>query len=188
MNLVRVLRIVPAVLMLVGPASADPSGQAGPAQLDQLFAELKTACGIEEGRAVEAKIVAIWLRSGDAEVDTMMHWANTALSIGSYELAINYLDTIVVTKPDFAEGWSRRATAYFYLGDFERSLDDIERTLALEPRHFGAIAGLGLVRERQGRLEEALEAFDRALAIDPNLEDIRIHKFLIEDKLGRRKL
>ena len=86
------------------------------------------------------------------------------------------------------KGGAGARTVYFYMGDLERALADIDRVLALEPRHFGAIAGIGLIKEQQGKLEEAVEAYARALAIDPNLEDIRVHKFLVEDRLGRRKL
>lgn len=183
-----VLRRVAAALValvLLKPALVE-AASTDVAQLNQLFAELKAAPDSAKGRDLERQIVQMWLRSGDPEVDQLMQWAVTAMSIESYTLALSYLDSVVVAAPQFAEGWNKRATVYFYLGHDSESLADIERTLALEPRYFGAFAGLGMIKLRQGKDEEALDAFKRALAIDPNLDDIKSQMFLLEDKLGRK--
>jgi tetratricopeptide (TPR) repeat protein len=87
--------------------------------------------------------------------------------------ARSHLDTLVALEPDFAEAWNKRATVYFYQGEYERSLADISRVLALEPRHFGALNGLGMIFERTGRKAEALEAFRNALAIHPQMPAIQ---------------
>ncbi len=155
------------------------------AQLDALFAKLKVAPDVEQGRAIESDIVDLWLESGDAEVDRLMGYAIAAMNLNSYTLALNYLDTIVATKPDYAEGWNKRATVYYLMDRFDESVADIEKTLALEPRHFGALAGLGMIMERIGDKERAIEVFKAALDIDPNLEDIRVEMFLLQDQLHK---
>jgi len=154
-------------------------------RLDALFAKLKAAQGVEEGRAIERDIVHLWLQSGDAEVDKLMGYAIAAMNIQAYTLALNYLDTVVVTKPDYAEGWNKRATVYFMVDRLEDSIADIERTLALEPRHFGALAGLGMIMVKLGDKKRAIEAFKAALAIDPNLEDVKIELYVLEDQLRK---
>jgi len=154
-------------------------------RLDALFADLKTAQSAEEGRAIERDIVHLWLESGDAEVDRLMGYAIAAMNLQAYTLALNYLDTVVLTKPDYAEGWNKRATVYFLVDRLQDSIADIQRTLALEPRHFGALAGLGMIMVKLGDKERAIEAFKAALAINPSLEDVRVELYVLEDQLRK---
>jgi tetratricopeptide (TPR) repeat protein len=184
-----------AALPEVAPAAtnADSAGEPPSAttdlgraeRLDALFADLKTAQNVEAGRAIERDIVHLWLESGDAEVDRLMGYAIAAMNIQAYTLALNYLDTVVLTKPDYAEGWNKRATVYFLVDRLQDSIADIQRTLALEPRHFGALAGLGMIMVKVGDKERAVEAFKAALAINPNLEDVRVELYLLEDQLRK---
>jgi tetratricopeptide (TPR) repeat protein len=154
----------------VSTGEEEPAGAPGRAErLDQLFAELKAAKSIGESRHIEARIWAAWLDSGDAEIDRMMSQAIAAMSGGDFVEAIAHLDRIIESKPDYAEGWNKRATVYFLINDYERSLEDVARTLELEPRHFGALSGLGMIMVRLGDKRQALEAFKRALEVDPNL-------------------
>jgi tetratricopeptide (TPR) repeat protein len=170
------------------PATPGASTQANPARsqkLDQLFAGLKAAKSEEEGMALEGQIVGLWLQSGDAKIDQQMEWALTAMDLGAADLALSYLDSIVLSSPQYVEGWNKRATLYFYLGRFEESLSDIDRTLALEPRHFGAMAGKGMIMEAMGQDQKAIDAFKQALAVDPQLTDVQLEMFLLQDKLKR---
>ncbi len=172
------------------PAAAAPSRPAKAAELDSLFAALKSVTDEGDARIVETRIQELWLDSGDAEVNRLMGTAIAAVDAGAYTLAIGYLDSIVLRKPDYAEGWNKRATVYWLMGAddhsfYEKSLADIDRTLALEPRHWGALAGRGWIMQDLGKDQEALTAYRQSLAIDPWREDVLVSLRLLEDKLGK---
>ena len=155
------------------PASVAPINPEKPVRLNRLFAALQIAPSPEAGKAIEQDILAEWLRSGDVEVDQLMASAIQQMDIGLPSLALGTLDTIVARRPDYIEGWNKRATLYFYVGAYDKSLADIAATLQLDPRHFGALAGLGMIMVKYGDRSRALTAFERAYAVDPELDDIR---------------
>ncbi len=140
-------------------------------QLDALFAALKTVRTEEEGDALVAEIWRVWLQSGKPELDAAMQQAVNFMAVGLGALAMPILDDILAKAPDWAEAWNKRATLLYLMGEHDRSLADIERVLALEPRHFGALAGIGLIRMAKGEPREALAAFRRALAVNPFLKE-----------------
>ncbi len=166
-------------LLAVQASAQSPSPPAVPADeaatrirhLDALFAHLKTTSVEEEGDAMVAEIWKLWLQSGRPEMDALMEQAVALMGNGLPALAMPLLDDIVARAPEWAEGWNKRATLFYVLGDHDRSLADIDRTLALEPRHFGALAGLGLIRVARGENRAALAAFRRALAVNPFLKE-----------------
>ncbi len=187
------LPLSPATAAAV-PVAPDAAAQISPsakaAELDSLFAALKAISDDSDARIVEARIQALWRDSGDAEVNRLMDYAIAAINARAYTLAIGYLDSIVLRKPDFAEGWNKRATVFWLMGAsdpsfYAMSLADIDRTLALEPRHWGALAGRGMILQDLGKDRQAIDAFRRALAIDPFREDVRVGLRLLEDKLGK---
>jgi len=141
--------------------------------LDDLFEQLAAAETPELALAIGQKIQAKWLDSGSDTVDVLMSRAAVALRGSKYGLALDLLDVVVTLKPDYAEGWNRRATVYYMEQDFGRSLADIERTLALEPRHWGALSGLAIIQRRIGEEDKALATFRRALEINPGLKNAR---------------
>ncbi|HMB75619.1 MAG TPA: tetratricopeptide repeat protein [Kiloniellaceae bacterium] len=147
------------------PAAADQND----ARLDDLFVQLKGTEDFEHARRVEISIWRIWTASNDDAVNTLMVEGTTAMTDRDLHRALRYFDQVVAIAPDFAEGWNKRATIYYLLGDYEASLADIEKTLEREPRHFGALAGRGLVLISLNRPQEALEAYEEALAIHPHL-------------------
>jgi len=151
------------------PAGAD---QKDP-RLDKLFTQLKAATTPEESQPIEAKIWEIWMESGDQNVDALMAIGNSALNDEDYGQAYRAFGRVVQLAPNFAEGWNKRATALYLLGRFDDSMKDIAKTLALEPRHFGALSGLGLCNTQLDKEKEALDAFEKALAINPNMPGIR---------------
>ncbi|WP_417694263.1 tetratricopeptide repeat protein [Roseibium sp.] len=140
-------------------------------RLDGLFAELAVAEGKTQARIRAHRIQVLWLKSGSDTVDLLMRRAAIALQQEDLILAQDLLDVVVTLAPEFAEGWNRRATVFYMKSDFSKSLADIERTLALEPRHWGALSGLGIIQRRLGQDKRALETFRRALSIHPGLEN-----------------
>lgn len=146
----------------VGPVWADG------AKLDDLFAKLRAADAGESQR-LERDIWTEWSKSGSPAFDLLLQRGREALAQGDYEAAIEHLTALTDHAPDFAEGWNARATAYYQAGEFGPSIADIQHTLALNPRHFGALSGFGMMLEELGRNKEALEVYQSALAIHPHL-------------------
>ena len=98
------------------------------------------------------------------------------MSLGYYRRAIDYFNKVIVAKPNFAEAWNKRATAYFMMGNFTLSMQDIRKTLQLEPRHFGAMDGMGLIFIHLNQPEKAIKIYDQMLEIFPNSVDTKIKK------------
>jgi tetratricopeptide (TPR) repeat protein len=140
--------------------------------LDELFARLPENAKIPAGERIEQEILRRFNRSGSATADLLMGWASEAMEEKDYPLALDVLDQILVIKPDFAEAWNKRATVYFMMDNYGASLSDIRETLALEPRHFGALAGFGMILKAMDRNDEAIKVLKRAIEINPRLEDV----------------
>jgi tetratricopeptide (TPR) repeat protein len=141
--------------------------------LDELFEKLANAAPNPAGRAIESEVLKRLADSGSETVDLLMRWAMQAIDEKKYAMALDLLDQALVLKPDFAEAWNKRATVNFLREDYAASLTDIRQTLALEPRHFGALSGLGIILQETGKKEEALVVFRKALEIDPLLQKVR---------------
>jgi tetratricopeptide (TPR) repeat protein len=141
--------------------------------LDELFAELPEQAGSPPGKRIEAEILKRLNQSGSDTADLLMSWATSAIEAKNYALALDILDQIVLIKPDFAEGWNKRATVHFLMNDYASSLSDVRQTLALEPRHFGALAGLGMIFQSMDRNREAVRVYRRALDINPQLDRVK---------------
>jgi tetratricopeptide (TPR) repeat protein len=154
--------------------------------LDFLFGALKAAPDETSAKHVEARIWAIWLQTPSDTVALLMTRAKTAMDAQNSDVALQLLDAVVKLRPDYVEGWNRRATLYYLKNDYARSLQDIEQVLAREPRHFGALAGLGMIMQDLGDDKRALDAFRRALAVNPHLDKVpELVKTLTEKVEGR---
>lgn len=139
-------------------------------RLDVLFSALKVSDTVESSRVLESQIWAIWLEPPlGSEIGYILRDGMEAMQTGRPADALEAFDKVTKDEPDFAEGWNKRATVFYMLGDLQRSAADIQRTVALEPRHFGAWSGLGLVNLALGDKQAALKAFDAALEIHPQL-------------------
>jgi tetratricopeptide (TPR) repeat protein len=143
------------------------------ATLDDLFSRLTAAKDETEAKGIANLIERRWLRSGSDTADLLMTRATEAINAKEYPLAIELLDRVIALQPDWAEAWNRRATAFFLLDDPASSMADIRQVLSREPRHFGAWAGLGHIYMSGGDKRRALEAYRKALAIYPRLEQVR---------------
>jgi tetratricopeptide (TPR) repeat protein len=154
--------------------------------LDTLFAALKIAPDEASAKAIEDRIWATWLVSGSDTCTLLMTRVKDATDDKDYDLAIRLLDAVIALKPDYVEAWNRRATVYYLKQDYGHALADLRMVLAKEPRHFGAFSGLGLILQDIGDDKHALEAYRKALAIDPHLENIpEVVKTLSEKVEGR---
>ena len=140
--------------------------------LDRLFEALKIAPDDESAKYIENRIWAVWMASASDTADLLMNRVKTASEAKDFDLAIKLLDAIIDLKPDYVEAWNRRATIFYMKKEFGRAIADIHEVLAREPRHFGALSGLGIILQEVGDEKEALEAFRRALTIHPHLERI----------------
>jgi tetratricopeptide (TPR) repeat protein len=150
-------------------AHAQLTAESHDARLDMLFGQLKRAGNEADAKIIADQIWAEWRDSGGATVDLLMQWAGEATKKKDYAAALDFLDQVTVLAPEFAEGWNQRATVHFLMHDYAKSMADIETTLSLEPRHFGAISGMGAIFQAVGKKKLALDAYERALAIYPML-------------------
>jgi hypothetical protein len=154
--------------------------------LDKLFEALKIAPSDESAKFVENRIWALWLSSGGDTAGLLMTRVKTAVDGKDFDLAVKLLTAIIDIRPDYVEAWNRRATVLYMQKDFGAALNDIREVLAREPRHFGALSGLGMILQELGDEKHALDAFRRALAVHPHLERIPdLVKKLTEKVEGR---
>ena len=143
------------------------------ARLDPLFARLQSTPSDQEAQAIEQRIWLIWSEAGEPGLAALMREGAVALAQGRLGAALERFDRMVEQAPDFAEGWNKRATVHFLMGNYQASVGDIQRTLELEPRHFGALSGLGLIYDAIERPAAALRSFEAALAINPHLDSTK---------------
>jgi tetratricopeptide (TPR) repeat protein len=153
----------------VGPALADQQDR----RLEDLFARLQTTTSRAEAQAAQQQIWQIWIEADDSLANRLMRNGIEAMAARQNALALQYFDQLVEQAPDFAEGWNKRATVHYLMDDYEASVLDIERTLELEPRHFGALSGLGMIYDAIGKPAAALRSFEAAVALNPHLEGTR---------------
>ena len=196
-----VLLAMPAAAQTVQPPGP-PSGRAiepmqppsnlprvqrdGTRGLDFLFEALKVAPDATSAKHIEDRIWAHWLASGSDTANLLMTRVKAAIDGKDTDLALKLLDALVEIRPDYIEAWNRRATLYYMRKDYARSMADIRQVLLREPRHFGAISGLGMILQEFGDDKRALDAFRRAISIHPHLQRIPdIIKTLSEKVEGR---
>jgi tetratricopeptide (TPR) repeat protein len=154
--------------------------------LDFLFGALKAAPDEASAKHVEARIWALWMQTPSDTAALLMARAKAAMDAQQLDVALKLLDAVIKMRPDYAEAWNRRATVYYLKNDYGHSLADIEQVLVREPRHFGALAGLGMIMQDIGEEKRALDAFRAALAVNPYLEKVpELVKTLTEKVEGR---
>ncbi|MCV2881442.1 tetratricopeptide repeat protein [Actibacterium sp. XHP0104] len=166
----NILNAMRAALLLLGLSFVHDA--AAQTRLDELYAELARP-DLPNWEMVEDEIWKEWSKSGSPAMDLLLKRARDAMEAGDFALAVEHLTALTDHAPDFAEGYNARASAYFQLGLFGPAVDDLRRALALNPRHFGAMIGLGSILEDVGDTEKALRAFRAALAIHPHEPDLK---------------
>ncbi|HRO10138.1 tetratricopeptide repeat protein [Amaricoccus sp.] len=167
------------------PPESLPADQA--ARLEELLAELGQP-GRQDWQKVEQEIVRIWSQSGSPAMDLLLARGNEALEAEDFPTAVEHFSALVDHAPDFAEGWNARATAFFLMGEYGLAINDVEHVLALNPRHFGALSGLGFMLEAMGEPDLALEALQAAQALNPNQPNISESVKRLEQMTGDAEL
>jgi tetratricopeptide (TPR) repeat protein len=179
------MRTVLAVFAAVGLALVAPpifADQDDP-RLPTYFEQLVGAPDPLSARTIEQQIWRIWYENADEETSRLLIEGDRAMQAGDFATALEDFNAVIERDPDFAEGWNRRATLRYMMGDYEGSMADIDETLLREPRHFGALAGLGLVNMELGREQQALDAFERALVVNPQMAGPRANADYLRKKI-----
>jgi len=161
---------------------------ATPDDLPSLFRQLRDSDDLVRA-LTENSIWQTWSRSGDAKVDALFKVGVEQMNQGRTEAAIDTFTEIIRRKPDFAEGWNKRATIYFLVGDYDKSLADCDEVIKRNPKHWGALSGYGQIYMQLDRPEDALTYFQRALAVNPNLQNVenmiqQLKQVVIEKRRG----
>jgi tetratricopeptide (TPR) repeat protein len=156
-------------------------------RLKGLFERLRASGDPVEAKAAEFAIWQIWTEAGDPAIDSLMTLGIQAMQSGNIAGAYGLFDAVIKQAPGFAEGWNKRATVLYMAGQYDASAADVEKTLALEPRHFGALSGLGLINMARERDDDAVKAFEAALEVHPHLTGPRANIEAIRRKTQQRK-
>ncbi|TRC70915.1 hypothetical protein FJV80_34025 [Mesorhizobium sp. WSM4310] len=169
-------------------APAAPEAPAAPmtkqARLDKLFSDLKRERNEKAAERIAGNIWSEWFQSGSASVDLMMLWSQKAMDNQKFDVALDLLDQVVTLRPTYAEGWNRRATVHFMMKNYGKSMSDIDHTLQLEPRHFGALSGLAQIMALTGHKQSALEAWQKVLAIYPMMRSAQDQVATLSEELA----
>jgi tetratricopeptide (TPR) repeat protein len=211
------LSVVPAVAFLLAGALAAPAQSAGPPgappsrgdaiapmqppsdlphpqrgdrtrNLDFLFGALKAAPDDDSAKQVENRIWALWLASGSDTANLLMTRTRSAIDSNDLDLALQLLDAIIKIRPEYVEAWNRRATVHYMRKEYGEALMDIRQVLTREPRHFGAMSGLGMILQEFGDEKGALVVFRKVLEINPHMSKIDEHVKSLSDKLEGRDI
>ena len=177
--------LVCAVTLAGFPAQAEQSRDV---RLDRLFAELHRTNDAAAAQSLTERIWDIWHNAGQPETVKLLEDGRRALQRQDVATALQRFNEVVRREPKLSEGWNKRATLYFVMGRYRASIVDIGKVLELEPRHFGALAGLGMIYEVLGRPRQALDAWRRALAANPHLQDAPIRIRQLEMDLGQQRI
>jgi tetratricopeptide (TPR) repeat protein len=159
----KILSIAVFLFITTTTVSADQNDP----RLNNLFKKLNETENQKEISDLIKDIWDIWYEVDDPKVIEYFEKGIQAMSIRNYPLAVRFFNNLIEEDPNFAEAWNKRATVYFMMGDFDKSMQDIIKTLELEPRHFGALDGMGLIFIHQGQYQQAIDVYDKMLEIFP---------------------
>lgn len=185
----RILATLLAVFLLAAPQAFAEEAAASSEQdelprIDKLFDDLKRERNEAAAQRIANFIREEWAQSGSATINLMMQWSAKAMEQKRYDVALDFLDQIIVLAPDYAEGWNRRATLHYMMGSYAKSMSDIEHVLRLEPRHFGALSGMAAIFKTYDMKKPALDAFQRVLDVYPMLRSAQQEVSDLADELA----
>ena len=156
------------------------------ADLPQLAAALRDTNPLVRELA-EGAMWQVWSRSGDATIDRLFETGVAQMQASQGDEAVETFSEIIRRRPDFAEGWNKRATVYYMMGEYQKSLADCDEVMKRNPYHFGALSGYGMIYMQLDQPATALTYFERALAVNPNLESTRQTIELLKTLLIQRR-
>jgi len=174
--------LVWALLLTLSPGVR--GDQSDPA-LSDLYRQLLNAPDGATAASLESRIWQVWLKAPDERSQALLQSVSQSMDLRNYEEALSLSSELVELYPAYAEAWNKRATVYYLMSDFDASVSDILETLKREPRHFGAISGLGLIFSRSGKLDEALGAFEQVLEISPRSANAQRSVQQLRQELGK---
>ena len=166
LNMRVIFKIVIVSISLLFASKIALADQNDP-RLNNLFKKLNETENQDEIRDLISDIWNIWYEVDDPKVIEYFEKGIQAMNLRNYPLAIRFFNNLIEEDPNFAEGWNKRATVHFMMGNFDQSMQDIIKTLELEPRHFGALDGMGLIFIHQGQFQQAIDVYDKMLEIFP---------------------
>ena len=169
------MKIIFTILLIVSTALVATIAHAdqNDPRLEVLFVKLKSISSLNQAQFLSAAIWEIWAVHDSDEINALYIKGNMAMRNQDSQSALEYFNQVIELAPDFAEGWNKRATVYYLIGDYHASLADISETVKLEPRHFGALSGRGLCYLELQEFHLALNAFQKALKVNPWLPDVQ---------------
>ena len=162
------------------------ANRGGMADAPLLHERLRDESAFVRGFA-EQGLWLLWSRSGDAEIDRLMARGTEAMHGGRHGEAVSIFSEIIQKKPEFAEGWNRRATVYYLAGEYRKSIADCDEVLKRNPGHFGALSGLGQIYQQMQEYETALAWFRRALEVNPNMVGVEMSIKMLEERIRARR-
>ena len=154
-------------------------------RLTELFDKLYIAENKNEIINLTHDIWKIWDETNDPKIEADYHRGLEAMRTGDFVMSIDFFTGVIEKNPDFAEGWNKRATVYYILGQFDKSMIDINKTLLLEPRHFGAMDGMGLIFIKLQQYDKAIKIYDQMLEIFPHSADTLAKKKLMQEYISQ---
>ena len=167
-NSIFCITIIIVFLFLDSPIIADQNDP----RLEVFFKDLKTSVTLQKASSIELQIWKIWMEHHNPKVKSLIFLGIAAMNNQQYGKALEHFRMLTAIEPDFAEGWNKRATVFYLMGRFNESQEDILRTLKLEPRHFGALSGLGLIRMELEDWPGAVSALEAALKVHPQMSGV----------------
>ena len=177
----KYINLILIFLFLAFPVKSDQSDT----RLPNLFQELYDSTNDSQINQITRKIWNIWHETNDIKIEADFYRGMESLRTRDFIMSIAFFTRVIEEKPNFAEAWNKRATVYYMMGDFDKSMHDINETLKLEPRHFGAMDGMGLIFIHLHQYEKAIKIYEQMLEIFPNNQTIKNKKKLMEENLSK---
>ena len=178
---VKYINLILVFLFLAFPVKSDQSDT----RLLNLFQELYDSANDSQMNQITKKIWAIWHETNDIKIEADFYRGMESLRTRDFIMSIAFFTQVIEKKPNFAEAWNKRAIVYYMIGNFDKSMHDINETLKLEPRHFGAMDGMGLIFIHLHQYEKAIKIYEQMLEIFPNNQSIKNKKKLMEENLSK---